>query len=45
MRSRRKRWAARVAYKEEKLNEYVLLVRTPEGVTPLGRTKSLRITL
>jgi hypothetical protein len=39
MKSRRMRWAGRVARMGEKRNVYRLLVRKPEGKRPLGRTR------
>jgi hypothetical protein len=39
IKSRRMRWASRVARKGEKRNAYRLLVGKPEGNRPLGRSR------
>jgi hypothetical protein len=39
IKSRRMRWAGRVARMEEKRNAYRLLVGNPEGKRPLGRQR------
>jgi hypothetical protein len=39
IKSRRMRWAGRVARMGEKINAYRILVGKPEGKTPLGRPK------
>jgi hypothetical protein len=39
IKSRRMRWAGHVARMGEKRNAYRILVRKPEGKTPLGRPR------
>jgi hypothetical protein len=39
IKARRMRWAGHVARKGEKRNAYKILVRKPEGKTPLGRRR------